>query len=80
MFDILPSATNWALHAVMVAGTTLIGVGVYMAGAGVGSATVAFLYVFVALYTAHFFRPGVAGFTGGGSKPICKRSCGSISR
>jgi len=50
----------WALHVVMVAGTTLIGVGVYMAGAGVGSATVAFLYVFVALYTAHFFRPGVA--------------------
>jgi diguanylate cyclase (GGDEF)-like protein len=48
------------LHVVMVLGTTMIGVGVYMAGAGVGSATVAFLYVFVALYTAHFFRPGVA--------------------
>ena len=51
---------NWALHMVMVAGTTLIGVGVYMAGAGVGSATVAFLYVFVALYTAHFFRLAIA--------------------
>jgi diguanylate cyclase (GGDEF)-like protein len=50
----------WALHAVMVAGTALIGVGVYFAGAGVGSATVAFLYVFVALYTAHFFRARVA--------------------
>ena len=52
---------NWAMHVVMVAGTTLIGVGVLMAGAGVGSATVAFLYIFVALYTAHFFRPAVAG-------------------
>jgi diguanylate cyclase (GGDEF)-like protein len=31
-----------------------------MAGAGVGSATVAFLYIFVAIYTAHFFRPAVA--------------------
>lgn len=51
---------NWAMHVVIVAGTTLVGVGVLMAGAGVGSATVAFLYVFVALYTAHFFRPTVA--------------------
>jgi diguanylate cyclase (GGDEF)-like protein len=50
----------WVLHVLMVIGTTLIGVGVYMAGAGVGSATVAFLYVFVALYTGHFFKPGVA--------------------
>jgi diguanylate cyclase (GGDEF)-like protein len=50
----------WALHAVIVVGTTLIGVGVYLAGAGVGSATVAFLYVFVGLYTAHFFSPRVA--------------------
>lgn len=50
-----------ALHAVMVFGTTMIGVGVYMAGSGVGSATVAFLYVFVALYAAHFFSPRVAG-------------------
>jgi diguanylate cyclase (GGDEF)-like protein len=45
----------WALHAVMAAGTVLIGVGVFLAGAGVGSATVAFDYVWVALYTAHFF-------------------------
>src|SRR5437763_6244513 len=52
---------TWAMQVVMVAGTTLIGVGVLMAGAGVGSATVAFLYIFVALYTAHFFRPAVAG-------------------
>jgi len=51
---------NWAMQVVMVAGTTLVGVGVLMAGAGVGSATVAFLYVFVALYSAHFFRPAVA--------------------
>jgi diguanylate cyclase (GGDEF)-like protein len=51
---------NWAMQVLMVAGTTLVGVGVLMAGAGVGSATVAFLYVFVALYTAHFFRPPVA--------------------
>jgi len=50
----------WAFHAVIVVGTTLIGLGVYLAGAGVGSATVAFLYVFVALYTAHFFTPRVA--------------------
>jgi len=50
----------WALHVVIVVGTTLVGTGVYMAGAGPGSATVAFLYVFVALYTAHFFRPRVA--------------------
>jgi diguanylate cyclase (GGDEF)-like protein len=50
----------WVFHAVIVLGTTLIGVGVLMAGAGPGSATVAFLYVFVALYTAHFFRPAVA--------------------
>jgi len=46
---------SWALHVVMAAGTVLIGVGVYFAGAGVGSATVAFDYVWVALYTAHFF-------------------------
>jgi len=45
----------WAFHAVMAAGTVLIGIGVYFAGAGVGSATVAFEYVWVALYTAHFF-------------------------
>jgi len=49
-----------ALHAVIVVGTTLVGVGVWLAGAGVGSATVAFLYVFVGLYTAHFFSPRVA--------------------
>jgi diguanylate cyclase (GGDEF)-like protein len=51
---------TWSLHVVMAAGTALIGVGVYFAGAGVGSATVAFLYVFVALYTAHFFKAPVA--------------------
>jgi len=50
----------WVLHALMATGTALIGVGVYFAGAGVGSATVAFLYVFVALYTAHFFSWRVA--------------------
>jgi diguanylate cyclase (GGDEF)-like protein len=50
----------WVLHVAMVVGTTLVGVGVFMAGAGVGSATVAFLYVFVALYTAHFLKPAVA--------------------
>jgi diguanylate cyclase (GGDEF)-like protein len=51
---------DWAMQVVMVAGTSLVGVGVWMAGAGVGSATVAFLYIFVAIYTAHFFRPAVA--------------------
>jgi diguanylate cyclase (GGDEF)-like protein len=50
----------WAFHTVIVVGTSLVGLGVYMAGSGVGSATVAFLYVFVALYAAHFFSPRVA--------------------
>jgi hypothetical protein len=49
----------------MAAGSVLIGVGVYFAGAGVGSATVAFEYVWVALYTAHFFPTRVAKSQGG---------------
>jgi diguanylate cyclase (GGDEF)-like protein len=50
----------WAYHVVMAAGTMLISVGVYFAGAGVGSATVAIDYVWVALYVAHYFRARTA--------------------
>jgi diguanylate cyclase (GGDEF)-like protein len=45
----------WAFQMVMALGTILISIGVYFGGAGVGSATVAFDYLWVALYTAHFF-------------------------
>ncbi|MCU1449044.1 MAG: putative signaling protein [Acidimicrobiales bacterium] len=45
----------WAFQAVMLLGSVLISVGVYFAGAGAGSATVAFEYLWIAVYTAHFF-------------------------
>jgi diguanylate cyclase (GGDEF)-like protein len=56
---------RWFIHAVMVCGTIMVGVGVHSAGSGRLAGSAAALYLWVAIYAGYFFtRPTVVAHLG----------------
>lgn len=48
---------TWVLHVLLASGTLLVSVGVYLLGGGTPSGAAGALFVWVALYSFHFFPP-----------------------